>query len=238
MNKYILVLTIIATFFSVSCNFAQNNAIKTKLSTLEFKDKIKEMPTAPLIDVRTPEEFSKGHLLNSKNIDWNGNDFQSQISTIDKTKPVFIYCLSGGRSGSAASKMRAMGFAEVYELGGGIMGWRNAQLPETTEISKPSLGMSKQKFDELLNSDKLILIDFYADWCAPCLKMKPFLEKISKEMEQTVVLIRINADENPELCKQMEINGLPVLQLYKNKKMTWSHDGFISKVDILKQLKK
>lgn len=238
MKKHILILATIATFFSVSCNFAQSNGTKINLATLAFKDSILTQPNAPLIDVRTPGEYSQGHLANAKNIDWNGSDFEAQIATLDKTKPVFVYCLSGGRSGSASSKMSSMGFTKVYNLSGGIMGWRNANLPETTEVSKPKLGMSKADFDKLLDSDKLVLIDFYADWCAPCLKMKPFLEEISKEMEQTVLLIRINADENPELCKQLKIDGLPVLQLYKNKTMTWSHDGFISKADILKQLKK
>lgn len=217
-----------------SCTNGQTSS--TNLSAIEFSEKIKAIPTAPVVDVRTPEEFAKGHLVNAKNIDWNGNDFEGQISKLDKTKPVFVYCLSGGRSSSAASKMRADGFKEVYELSGGIMKWRGSNLPETTETAVETAGMSKQQYEELLNTDKLVLIDFYADWCAPCKKMKPYLEEISKEMADKVIVIRINADDNQALCKELNIDALPVLRLYKNKMEVWENQGFIQKADVVKHL--
>lgn len=217
-----------------SCTNGQTSS--TNLSAIEFSEKLKSNPTAPIVDVRTPEEFAKGHLVNAKNIDWNGNDFEDQISKLDKTKPVFVYCLSGGRSSSAASKMRADGFKEVYELNGGIMKWRGSNLPETTDMESTTAGMSKHQYEELLNSDKLVLIDFYADWCAPCKKMKPYLEEISKEMVDKVIVIRINADDNQALCKELKIDALPVLLLYKNKTEIWKNLGFIEKADVVKQL--
>ncbi len=175
-------------------------------------------------------------MANAKNIDWNGDDFAKQIALLDKSKPVFVYCLSGGRSSAAAKQMRSDGFNEVYELNGGIMKWRGANLPEVTGNTTASLGLSKQQFDELLKSDKLVLMDFYADWCAPCKEMKPYLDEISKDMADKVVVIRINADDNQSLCKELNIDALPVLQLYKNKTRMWSHSGFIYKAGVLKQL--
>ena len=220
-----------------SCSSGQTNSTtKTNLSAIEFADKIKELPNATIIDVRTPDEFSKGHLANANNYDWNGNEFDKQIAPLDQSKPVFVYCLSGGRSSSAASKMRSEGFKTVYELDGGIMKWRGANLPETTDNTVVSSGMTRQQFDALLNSDKLVLMDFYADWCAPCKKMKPYLDEISKDMANNVVVIRINADDNQALCKELKIDALPVLQLYKNKIMTWTNIGFIDKSEVVKQL--
>ena len=219
-----------------SCANGQTQNTKTNLSATEFADKIKEMPTAPILDVRTPNEFSKGHLINSVNYDWNGNEFEKQIAPLDKSKPVFVYCLSGGRSSSAGNKMRSDGFKTVYELDGGIMKWRGANLPETTNNTVASKGMTKQQFDVLLNSDKLVLIDFYADWCAPCKKMKPYLDEISKDMADKVVVIRINADDNQALCKELKVDALPVLQLYKSKTLTWTNTGFIEKAEVVKQL--
>ena len=219
-----------------SCATGQTQNTKTNLSATEFADKIKEMPTAPILDVRTPNEFSKGHLINSVNYDWNGNEFEKQIAPLDKSKPVFVYCLSGGRSSSAASTMRSDGFKTVYELDGGIIKWRGANLPETTNNTVASKGMTKQQFDALLNSDKLVLIDFYADWCAPCKKMKPYLDEISKDMADKVVVIRINADDNQALCKELKVDALPVLQLYKSKTLTWTNTGFIEKAEVVKQL--
>lgn len=211
------------------------------LSAADFSKKIAELPNAPLLDVRTPDEYSKGHLPKAQNIDWNGADFSTQTAKLDKSKPVLLYCLSGGRSASAVSKMKADGFTEIYELSGGIMKWRAAKLPEekgsaATPTSAGS-GMTKAQFDALLNTDKTVLIDFYADWCAPCQKMKPYLEEIATEMAENVVVVRINADENPTLCNEMHIDALPILQVYKNKNMTWNFTGYIGKEEVVKQLK-
>lgn len=233
--RKIFLITLVAILFN-SCNNGQAQSTKTNLSANEFAAKLKDMPTATIIDVRTPDEFSKGHLANANNYDWNGNEFEKQIAPLDKSKPVFVYCLSGGRSSSAANKMRSDGFTQVYEMNGGIMKWRGTNLPETTDKTVISNGMSKQQFDALLNSDKLVLIDFYADWCAPCKKMKPYLEEISKDMADKVVVIRINADDNQVLCKELKIDVLPVLQLYKNKTLSWTNKGFIEKAKVVAQL--
>jgi thioredoxin 1 len=226
----------LAAILFFSCSNGQTNGIKTHLSATEFADKIKEQPLATIIDVRTAEEFSKGHLGNALNFDWNRNEFESQIAPLDKSKPVFIYCLSGGRSSSAARKMRADGFKTVYELDGGIMKWRSVNLPETTANTVLSTGINKNQFDVLLNTDKLVLIDFYAEWCAPCKKMKPYLDEITKEMADKVLVIRIDVDDNQVLCKELKIDALPVLQLYKNKILIWTNTGFIEKAQIVKQL--
>ena len=230
----------LAAFLFSSCSSGQTNGVKTNLTATEFANKINESVTATIIDVRTPDEFSKGHLVNATNFDWNGNDFEKQIAPLDKSKPVFVYCLSGGRSSSAANKMRSVGFKAVYELSGGIMKWRSENLPETSGSgeSNKSTGMTKQEFDELLNVEKLVLIDFYADWCAPCIKMKPYLEEISKDMADKVVVIRINADDNQALCKELKIDALPVLHLYKDKSLTWTNSGFIDKSEVIKMLEK
>lgn len=234
--RKIFAIALLAILFN-SCGSGQTNSTtKTNLSAIEFAEKLKEMSTATIIDVRTIDEFSKGHLANALNYDWNENEFDKQIAPLDKSKPVFIYCLSGGRSSSAASKMRSEGFKTVYELDGGIMKWRGANLPETTGNTVMSNGMSREEFDALLNSDKLVLIDFYAEWCAPCKKMKPYLDEISKDMADKVVIIRINADDNQALCKELKIDELPVLQLYKNKVLTWTNTGFMNKADIVKKL--
>ena len=233
--KYIFAVSfVVFTFFFVGCTDDKNHTAGTHLSATEFAEKLNQMPEAALVDVRTPEEFSKGHLKKAYNFDWNGNEFDNQIQTLDKFKPVFVYCLSGGRSSEAAAKMRSEGFKEVYELDGGIMKWRGANLPEATDGASESSGMTKLQFDALLNSDRLVLIDFYADWCAPCKKMKPYLDEISQEMADKVVVIRINADDNQALCKELGIDTLPVLQLYKSKKLTWSNTGYIPKAEVVK----
>ncbi|GAB3516024.1 thioredoxin domain-containing protein [Emticicia fontis] len=215
---------------------SQSQSQSNTLSANNFAEKIKELPNETVLDVRTPEEFSKGHLIDSKNINWKDADFASRVEQMDKSKPVFVYCLSGMRSAAAATKMREMGFKEVYELDGGIMKWRAANLPETTVGITKSEGMSKQQFSQLLDTDKLVLIDFYADWCEPCKRMEPYLKEIATDMKNQVQVVRINADDNQALCKELGVDALPVLQVYKNKTLRWANVGFIEKVDVVKKL--
>jgi thioredoxin len=106
-------------------------------------------------------------------------------------------------------------------------------------LSKPSdkiIGMGSQEYDELLNADKRVLIDFYAEWCAPCKKMTPYLTKMQTELADKVVIIRLNADENKTLMHDLKIDELPTLLLYENKEVKWKHSGFISEEDLKKIL--
>lgn len=209
------------------------------LNTADFAAKLKQLPNALLIDVRTPQEFAQGHIKNARNMNVNSEDFNQQISKLDKSKPVFVYCLSGGRSSYAANTLISNGFAEVYNLLGGMMKWRAANMPETTDIAvSATSGMTSAQYQKLLKTDKLVLIDFYAEWCAPCRKMKPDLEAISTEMKDKVTVIRINADEHKTLAKKLKVDALPVLFLYQKGKLIWTKRGYASKAEIEQQLKK
>jgi phage shock protein E len=73
---------------------------------------------AYLVDVRTPAEFDGGHLQYSKNINFNSPDFRAQVAKLDKSKPVYLYCRSGNRSGKAADTLKALGFHSYYNIGG------------------------------------------------------------------------------------------------------------------------
>lgn len=222
--------------FIYGCSQAQPIKEETSLTAAVFAEKISTTTDATIIDVRTPEEYSNGHLQHATNIDWNGNAFEKEISELDPSKPTFVYCLSGRRSAAAAEKMRSMGFSKVYELNGGILTWRSAGFPETTGATNVS-GMDQAQFQTLITSDKLVLVDFYATWCAPCKKMEPHLNELSKEMKDKVVIIRLDADENQSLAKELHIEALPTLLLYKNNNLVWSQTGYMSKEEIAKQLK-
>lgn len=230
----------LVVFFLVSLLFyscTNGQSLTPRLNPTDFQKKMKDFPNAPVVDVRTPDEYNAGHLQNAINININDSNFDNSITKLDKNKPVFVYCLSGSRSDYAARSMRASGFKEVYDLAGGMMKWRGAGLPETTNKSVASTGMSKTQFNELLNSDKLVLIDIYADWCAPCKKMAPYLEEIQNEMVGSVKIIRINADQNRSLVAELKVTALPTLLLYKNKTVKWTNTGFLTKEEIKAKLK-
>jgi len=124
MKKFsILFLTLTLAFNFL---FAQSNLNIVKLDAKAFAEKIKAFPNAPLVDIRTAGEFTEGHIEKAINYDWYGANFEKQISLLDKSKPVFIYCHSGGRSAAAVTKMKSLGFINIYELAGGITNWIGA----------------------------------------------------------------------------------------------------------------
>jgi thioredoxin len=203
------------------------------VAPLAFAEKIKNTPNAQILDVRTPEEFASQHLDNAQNINWNGDDFVAKAEKLDKTKPVFVYCMVGGRSKKASDKLGELGFQKIYDLQGGIMKWNSAGL------AKPSdkiIGMCSQEYGDLLKSDKIVLVDFYAEWCEPCKKMAPYLKQMQTDLKGKITIIRLNADENKTLVSQLKIDGLPELLLYENAVVKWRHTGFISEEDLKKQL--
>lgn len=128
MQRIFYTFFIAAMIAFVSCSNAQSNYV---LHPKEFSAKLQQSNTASLIDVRTPEEYADGHLPNAINIDWSNDMFSKQVATLDKSKPVFVYCHSGRRSSAAAKAMRKAGFIEVYELQDGIVGWEEDKLPTT-----------------------------------------------------------------------------------------------------------
>ena len=230
MRSYILALLFVS-FLSVGCKGQVSN-VKT-IPPTAFSGKINTTPNAQILDVRTPEEYAGQHLDNTVNVNWRGSDFADKASKYDKKKPVFVYCMSGGRSKQAAAKLQELGFTTIYELQGGIIKW-NAE-----GLAKPStqiIGMCSQEYGDLLKSDKKVLINFYAEWCAPCKKMEPFIKKMQADLADNVTIIRLNADENKTLTTEMKIDELPTLILYKNKEIIWKHSGFISEEDLKKQL--
>ncbi len=234
--KSILLTTFIALAFS-ACN-SQNANVKN-LDPDQFQAAIAK-GDVQLIDVRTPEEYKEKHIANAKNINIDGSDFDKQIADLDKKKPVYFYCLAGGRSSKASAYAANNGFAEVYNLEHGINSWMAANKPVVTATgAAPEQGMS---FDDYLahikRPDKLILVDFNAVWCGPCKLLKPIVEKVAAKNKDKVELWSIDVDKNPQVSKTMNITGIPLLILYREGKELWRNLGLTDEKEIASQIAK
>ena len=112
----------------VACSCVKQQDGVTLVDSNKFEEQMKE-PTSQIVDVRTSEEFNDGHITNAINMDVTSDDFESKIATLDKEKPVMVYCKAGGRSAKAAGILKEKGFKQVYDLDGGMIGWNEAKKP-------------------------------------------------------------------------------------------------------------
>lgn len=128
IRRNITTLLILLLLVLVSCGGNKPTA-STKLSPEEFELKLKDITNENLVDVRTPEEYELGHIINALNINIQDTDFEKQISELDREKPIFVHCAAGapgGRSDKTCKLLGELGFKEIYELEGGFVGWTNA----------------------------------------------------------------------------------------------------------------
>lgn len=239
--RFFLFLVIISMFgIGSSCQNVSNDKSEVlKIEVSEFESKITLDSNVQLLDVRTPNEFSEGFIKNAKNIDWNGKSFQKEVILLDKSKPVFLYCLSGGRSSEAANKLKELGFNKIYNLKGGMNAWRNSGKPVETlninEIVNVKSALSVADFNTTVSSG-LVLVDVFAPWCGPCKIMAPYLQQIADEKKDVLKFLKINNDENRELIKFLNVDELPTIIIYKNGKRVFTGIGLIKKDDLLKTI--
>lgn len=102
----------------------KDNPAYTLLSPDEFKAKLATVENPQLIDVRTPREFEQGNISGSKMINFKDKTFAAEMAKLDRDRPLFLYCRSGGRSLSASNQAVSEGFTKVYELKGGYLNWK------------------------------------------------------------------------------------------------------------------
>jgi rhodanese-related sulfurtransferase len=231
MKIHKVVATVYCLIFFLCCD-AQHH---TDLTADEF-EKMIDKDSVQLLDVRTAGEYAAGHIKNTLLANWNDTDeFNRRIGFIDKSKPVYVYCLAGGRSTAAAAKMRTMGFEKVYELKGGILAWTAAN--KTLEGAKANAKqMTLNEFNTAVNSAPTVLVDFGAEWCPPCKTMAPVIKNLQAANEGKFTLLKVDGGNDEKVLKEYKVTQLPVFIIFKDGKIVWRKDGVADEKEIAAHL--
>ena len=92
-------------------------------------------------------------------------------------------------------------------------------------------------FQEIIKGEIPVLVDFYAEWCAPCKRMNPTLKNIKKQFGDELKIIKINIDNNQQVASKFQVRGIPTFILFKNNEVKWRQSGIIEERNFLETIK-
>lgn len=89
-------------------------------------------------------------------------------------------------------------------------------------------------FNSIIQSEKPVLVDFFATWCGPCQTLAPILKEVKGSLGDRISIIKIDVDKNPQLAAQYQVRGVPTMILFQNGKQLWRQSGVVSSFDLIK----
>jgi len=95
----------------------------------------------------------------------------------------------------------------------------------------------KNSFNNIINENLPVLVDFHADWCGPCKMLAPILKEVKHELKDAIKIVKIDVDKNQVIASKYEVRGVPTMILFKNGNQLWRQSGVVQKNDILNTVK-
>ena len=210
--------------FLMSC--AQSSTSTSQvLKAAAYKEAI-AAKNIQVLDVRTAAEFNAGHIQNALQANWlDQKEFANRTQHLDKNLTVYVYCQVGARSASAQAALEAKGY-NVINLEGGLSSWKMNGFPVEGTVNKAQ--MSVEDLNTTTSSNKIVLVEIGGDWCPPCRKMLPVLEKLKQKPAAPFYFLKVDGANDIDVMKSLNAEGLPTFILFKNGKETWRHEGLVT----------
>lgn len=92
-------------------------------------------------------------------------------------------------------------------------------------------------FTEIINQNRPVLVDFFAEWCGPCKMMSPILKEVKAELNDEVSILKIDVDKNQNLAAKFQVRGVPTFVLFKEGKQVWRQSAMLQKKDLISVIK-
>lgn len=89
-------------------------------------------------------------------------------------------------------------------------------------------------FENIIKSEKPVLVDFFATWCGPCKMLAPILKEVKDNLGDRITIIKIDVDKNQQMASQYQVRGVPTMILFQNGKQLWRQSGVVQKGDLIK----
>ena len=91
-------------------------------------------------------------------------------------------------------------------------------------------------FSELIQSDTPVLVDFYADWCAPCKAMNPVIQEVARATQGKARVIKVDIDKSVQAANAYQVQAVPTFIIFKKGNIVWRHSGMIDKISLMNVL--
>jgi thioredoxin 1 len=223
--KSIIILSLLSL-----CAFGQIKSYQPKA----FQAARQSTPSAILIDLRKPDFYKGAYISKAINISYEQENFEAEIKKLSTQNVLFLYCQNGEKSEQAAIFMSDLGFKNIHVLEGGFENWIRTPLPYINKSNENLAFYSLEDLKSIVNTNQTVLIDFYATWCKPCKEQDAILKELASE-HPNLKILKLDAEKNQMLSHHFEIEEIPTLILFKNKKQVWRRSG-LSKKKVLTAL--
>jgi len=112
------------------------------------------------------------------------------------------------------------------------------EVKEKNRLSEQIIHLTDSNFNDVVSKNRIVLVDFYADWCMPCRMMAPIVEELAKELAGKVLVGKINVDENPATADRFQVFSIPTIVIIKSGKEVDRIIGFVPKSQVEARIKK